>query len=140
VKTRNAKQSIIRLYTTTWNSAAAISRKVDVSECYVSRILSELHHTTRELQDMRARALYDSILVQLEKRLLQLSVDDNYRAMDRELKYIERIAKLLGLDAPDRVQVDAQTNVEVVFNVRSPTSPKVIDVEVKDVEVKDDNA
>lgn len=94
-------------------SYRAIARELGVSEAQAFRdVQAELDKLAQQAQEeaSRLRVLelrrLDEMLIRLSPMLYPKSGDNvNLGAIDRALKIMERRAKLLGLDAPEKTEV-----------------------------------
>lgn len=103
------KTEIIKLHTTTFLNRVEIAERVGCKPPYITQVLLEASLSKASVDDSRTQALFLQIKGTLARRLSQLNRmiedGDNLRAMDREMKYLERMCKMFGFDAPDRVLV-----------------------------------
>lgn len=123
------KQLILTLLSSTFLSQADIARKVGCKEPYITQIKNEMADELRKMRGHKYDLFKERCLDMLAKKIEEFNtVQSKPSYFKAQLMGMERLAKMLGWDAPDKVQVEAVVT-EVVFNVNSP---KVIDVEKKD--------
>lgn len=121
----NLKSKILQLYLESYYNQADIARHLGCSEKYVSKVVAACKVDPSHIAAQRKAALFSSISVTLKKRLDQLKdmIETGLTplpAMLVEIKYLERISKMFGLDAAEQVDVSIQalpTKAEYVIDV-----------------------
>ena len=107
------KQQILDLYTSSYINESEIARQVGCSPSYVSRCIKTLALTQADVYGMRKASLFNQVAETITDRLKQLktmiesqdSLASPLPAMLTELKYLERLSKMFGLDAAQQVDV-----------------------------------
>jgi hypothetical protein len=114
---------------------AVIARQLDISVRKVWDDIARIREMWREaaVGDLSPRIGEQlATLDQLKKTLQELlknesKTDPLLRVIDRLIDVMEREAKLLGLNAPDELRLDASTLNEVVALVMRAVLPHVVD-------------
>ena len=111
------KKKAIELYTRTSMTQEQIAQKLGVDRSSVNKYLRGVDCVQIEKGklDLLRRELVD----QLQARLASLRLDGDYRAIMCEIKVMERMCKMLGIDAAQElnISVELPTKAEYIIDV-----------------------
>tara|TARA_R110001599_G_scaffold174976_3_gene366982 strand:+ start:2652 stop:3140 length:489 start_codon:yes stop_codon:yes gene_type:complete len=118
--------------------ATKISDELDVPLDRVRNIISgALKKLTKDMrgQAEQIRSLEMTRLDDLQAAIWMECMDGKLTAIDRVLKIMERRSKLVGLDAPERLDVKADLKLEQMKDAKERLMSKIMDMMPEDEEI-----
>ena len=111
------KKKAIELYTRTSMTQEQIAQKLGVDRTSVNKYLAKIDCTAVEKEKLNL--LRKELVDQLQARLAALRIDGDYRAIMCEIKVMERMCKMLGIDAAQElnISVELPTKAEYIIDV-----------------------
>jgi hypothetical protein len=116
--------------------ARRISDELDIPMDRVSNIIkSALQKLTKDMrgQAEEVRSLEMTRLDDLQSAIWGDCMEGKLTAIDRVLKIMERRSKLVGLDAPERLDIKADLKLEQMKDARDRLMSKILDMVPEDV-------
>lgn len=111
--------------------AQRISDELDISLDRVNNIIkSALKKLSQDMKDAAEgiRSLELSRLDEMQAAIWNDCMDGKLTAIDRVLKIMERRSKLVGLDAPDQVNVKTDIKIEQMNEAKDRLMSKILDM------------
>ena len=133
---RTVATNILRLRKMGYD-ARQISDELDIRFDRVSNIIkSALKSLSKEMkgQAEEIRSLELTRLDELQTAIWSDCMDGKLTAIDRVLKIMERRSKLVGLDAPERVDIKADMKLEHMKEAKDRLMSKILDMVPEDEE------
>ena len=133
---RTVATNILRLRKMGYD-ARQISDELDIPFDRVSNIIkSALKSLSKEMkgQAEEIRSLELTRLDELQTAIWSDCMDGKLTAIDRVLKIMERRSKLVGLDAPERVDIKADMKLEHMKEAKDRLMSKILDMVPEDEE------
>lgn len=127
---RTVATNILRLRKMGYN-AETISDELDIPLDRVKNIIgAALKKLTKEMngQAEQIRSLELSRLDELQSAIWEDCMGGKLTAIDRVLKIMERRSKLVGLDAPERLNLQADIKVEQMKEAKDRLMAKILDM------------
>tara|TARA_Y100000588_G_scaffold329325_1_gene365415 strand:- start:3396 stop:3812 length:417 start_codon:yes stop_codon:yes gene_type:complete len=117
------------------HDAQRISDELDIPLDRVNDIIrAALKRLTKEMKSAAEgiRSLELSRLDEMQTAIWQDCMDGKLTAIDRVLKIMERRSKLVGLDAPDRLDVKTDIRIEQMNEAKDRLMSKILDMVPED--------
>ena len=133
---RTVATNILRLRKMGYD-ARQISDELDIPFDRVSNIIkSALKSLSKEMkgQAEEIRSLELTRLDELQTAIWTDCMDGKLTAIDRVLKIMERRSKLVGLDAPERLDIKADMKLEHMKEAKERLMSKILDMVPEDEE------
>ena len=131
---RTVASNILRLRKMGYD-AQRISDELDIPLDRVSNIIkSALKKLTKEMKGAaeEIRCLELSRLDEMQTAIWQDCMDGKLTAIDRVLKIMERRSKLVGLDAPERLNIKTDIKIEQMNEAKDRLMSKILDMVPED--------
>ena len=131
---RTVASNILRLRKMGYD-AQRISEELDIPLDRVSNIIkSALKKLTKEMKGAaeEIRCLELSRLDEMQTAIWQDCMDGKLTAIDRVLKIMERRSKLVGLDAPERLNIKTDIKIEQMNEAKDRLMSKILDMVPED--------
>tara|TARA_B100000519_G_scaffold132739_1_gene114692 strand:+ start:2881 stop:3372 length:492 start_codon:yes stop_codon:yes gene_type:complete len=131
---RTVASNILRLRKMGYD-AQRISDELDIPLDRVSNIIkSALKKLTKEMKGAaeEIRCLELSRLDEMQTAIWQDCMDGKLTAIDRVLKIMERRSRLVGLDAPERLNIKTDIKIEQMNEAKDRLMSKILDMVPED--------